>query len=255
MEKIKINEKKSIGDVVFILEGKKTEFKLFSNLFEKIFSITEIVKCKSVNSDLKKYKLPKNSNSIVYLLNSRSSSIKSVDDNEYIDQLFRKINSYFKIDILNSAIYFIWDRDKDSNKMENVVELLKKFYNSRDNGYEMQGLLLLSYPSIESFIISCFENNILDDKIQNIKKYVNMNKYKINQIDKEKLENAVKIFLTRYNEMILNRFSLNDIDEKMKEINLKIFEYEENYHNVNKHYYHFSCLLVAMIDLGLIEII
>lgn len=54
--------------------------------------------------------------------------------------------------------------------MENVVELLKKFCNSRDNGYEMQGLLLLSYPSVESFIISCFENNIKDDKIQNIKK-------------------------------------------------------------------------------------
>lgn len=186
MEKIKINEKKSIGDVVFILEGKKTEFKLFTNLFEKIFSITEIVKCKSVNSDLKKYKLPKNNDSIVYLLNSRTSSIKSVDDNVYIDQLFQKINNYFKIDIFNSAIYFIWDRDEESNKKETVTELLKKFHNSRDNGYDMQGLLLLSYPSIESFIISCFENDINDDKIKNIKKYVNMNKYKINQIDKEK---------------------------------------------------------------------
>lgn len=82
-----------------------------------------------------------------------------------------------------------------------------------------------------------------------------MNKYKINQIDKEKLENATKLFLNRYNEMILNRFSLSDIDEKMNEINLKIFEYEENFYNANKYYYHFSCLLIAMIDLGLIEII
>lgn len=227
MEKIKINEKKSIGNVVFILEGKKTEFKLFSNLFEKIFSITEIVKCRSINSDLKKYKLPKNNDSIVYLLNSRTSSIKSVDDNVYIDQLFRKINNYFKIDIFNSAIYFIWDRDEESNKKEMVVELLKKFHNSRENEYEMQDLLLLSYPSIESFIISCFENDIMDEKIKNIKKYVNINKYKINQIDKEKLENAIKIFLTRYHKIISNKFSINDIDDKMKEINLKIFEYEE----------------------------
>lgn len=32
MEKIMINKKKSIGDVVFILEGKDTEFRLFVNI-------------------------------------------------------------------------------------------------------------------------------------------------------------------------------------------------------------------------------
>lgn len=46
MEKIVINRRKSLGDVVFILEGKDTEFRLFANMFEKIFSITTI-KCRS----------------------------------------------------------------------------------------------------------------------------------------------------------------------------------------------------------------
>lgn len=39
MEKIVINRRKSLGDVVFILEGKDTEFRLFANMFEKFFQL------------------------------------------------------------------------------------------------------------------------------------------------------------------------------------------------------------------------
>lgn len=185
MGKIKINNKKAIGDVIFILEGKDDEFRLLTNIFEKIFSITTI-RCRSIKTDLREYLLPDNRDSVVFLINSKSSSINAVDEQEYIQEIFEKINIYFKIDISNSAIYFIWDRDKASNNAEKIRKLFAKYYNSRDNGYEMQGLLLLSYPSIESFMISCFENEQINCKLENIKQYITNNKYYFKKIDEEK---------------------------------------------------------------------
>lgn len=87
---------------------------------------------------------------------------------------------------------YIWDRD--SNKYDIVKKLLDKFHNSRDNEFDMQGLLLLSYPSIESFIISCFEQNTMQIKIDKIKKYLTMNKYNYSKIDEYKLLNAINVF-------------------------------------------------------------
>lgn len=253
MEKIMINKKKSIGDVVFILEGKDTEFKLFANMFENIFSITTI-KCRSQKTDLREYILPNNRDSVIYLLNARNSSINYTDDKEYIELLFNKINRHFRIDISNAAVYYIWDRDKDSNKYDIVKSMLEKFQNSRDNGYEMQGLLLLSYPSIESFTMSCFEDNIPEIKIKDIKKYLTSHKYNCNKIDENKLINAVDVFLKRYHTILNKDFSITDVDTAMKDNNIGIFNYEEKYYSKNKFYYYFSCIIISLLDLGLIEL-
>ena len=253
MEKIVINRKKSIGDVVFILEGKDDEFRLFTSMFEKIFSITTI-RCRTQKTDLREYILPDNRDSVIYLLNAKSSAIKSIDDKEYIGILFNKINGYFKIDISNAAVYYIWDRDKDSNKYEKVKSLLEKFQNSRDNGYEMQGLLLLSYPSIESFAISCFETDTPEIEIKNIKKYLTSHKYNYNKIDENKLVNAVDVFLKRYKRILNKDFSIIDVDLNMKDNNIRIFDYEEKYYLNNKFYYYFSCIIISLLDLGLIEL-
>lgn len=176
-----------------------------------------------------------------------------MDDKEYIDLLFDKINRYFCVDISNAAVYYMWDRDKDSNKYDKVKNLLEKFQNSRDNGYEMQGLLLLSYPSIESFIVSCFEDNTAEIEINDIKKYLTNNKYNYNKIDENKLINAADVFLKRYRKILNKDFSIIDVDVNMKDNNIGILDYEENYYSKNKFYYYFSCIIISLFDLGLIE--
>lgn len=253
MEKIIINKSKSIGDVVFVLEGKDDEFRLFANIFEKIFSVTTI-KCRSKSTDLREYHLPDNRDSVVYLLNSKTSSIKSVDDNEYIESLFIKINEHFNIDISNAAIFYIWDRDKDSNKSEIVEKMLTKYQNSRDNEYEMQGLLLLSYPAIESFMISCFENETDETFIENMKKYLTSKKYHYKKINEEKIINATQVFLKRYEKVLKKEFDIGDIDLNMKDNNLAIFKFEEDYYSKKQFYYYFSTIIIALLDLGFIEL-
>lgn len=163
MEGIKINKQKALGTVVYVLEGAKDEYRLFKNIFKKIFSIMPIV-CKKETTDLSKYQIKENKDSIVILINSQNSSIKSLENDEYIKRIINKVSTQANIDMSNSAVYFIWDRDNKSNNSETITSLMEKYHNSRDNEYEMNGLLLLSYPSLESFIISCFEERCFQFK-------------------------------------------------------------------------------------------
>ncbi|WP_303797281.1 hypothetical protein [Ruminococcus flavefaciens] len=75
----------------------------------------------------------------------------------FLDNLFKELIEKYDFDIDNAAIFYIYDRDDRSNTDNAFIEnLLSKLGNSRDNpDYGRQGLLLLSYPSIESFTLSC----------------------------------------------------------------------------------------------------
>ena len=91
--------------------------------------------------------------------------------------------------------------------------------------------------------------------IKDIKKYLTSHKYNYNRIDENKLINAVDAFLKRYKTILNKDFSLIDVDVNMKDNNIGIFDYEEKYYIKNKFYYYFSCIIISLLDLGLIELI
>ncbi len=251
---IKINKNKTLGSVIYILEGQQTEFYLFKKIFENIFNASEnIVVCRNENTDFLEYYTIKNKNSKIFLINSSSSSIYAVNDEKYLQKIFNKIVKEFNIDYRNSYVYYIWDRDRNSNSKTVIKDYFNKFYNSLDTGYDMHGLLLLSYPCIESFIISLYEEKQIKEAID-IKKYVNTNKYSIKHIDEEKFKLAIENFLKHYKKIIDNEFKVEIIDNDMININNKIFDFEELYYINNNFYYYFSTLIISMIDLGIIEI-
>lgn len=257
MGRVIINKNKAVGKVIFVVEGKKDEFKLFTQVFEKILSFT-VIKCRSEKTNLKEYVLPDNRDSVIFLINSNSSSLKSINETMYIQKIFTKLNNHFKMDIYNSAIYFVWDRDREStnpDKVKNLVyPLFKKYYNARDNEFEMQGLLLLSYPALESFIISCFENGQKEEKIENIKTYVTKNEYHFKKINETALICAAETFLNRFEKIMEFKYNQAYVDTKMTEINSTIFQKEEEYYEEHTFYYYFSCILISLFDLGLLEL-
>lgn len=64
-----------------------------------------------------------------------------------MNNLFVELIENYDFDVDNAAIYYIFDRDNQSNTdTEFLEEMLSVLMNSRENiGYERQGLLLLSY--------------------------------------------------------------------------------------------------------------
>ena len=113
--KIKNNINKNIGKVVYIVEGDNDEPKLIIDIFQKIFNYS-IVRYDKLNDKIVELKQDNNKYSKVYIIPAKYSAISTLDINDdYFDEIFSKLSKY-DLDIDNSALYFLFDRDRQSNR-------------------------------------------------------------------------------------------------------------------------------------------
>ena len=257
--RFRFNLDKNIGKVLFIVEGDTREINLIASIFLNVLKYKNVV---SINRNGKmKYKFfsENNINSQVVIINSKSSNIDSINDKSFIDiqiDLLKDNGLYYEY--RNSAIYYVFDADRfeDSNKLR---ELINYYTNSRepnddnDNRFNsIGGMLLLSYPAIETFVISNFEGNIntfgerFDFENKKLKEYINEKKYLNQNMTIETLSNAFSELINSLKTININSINLDDIQE----FNTEIFEYEQS---ANKRYI-LSMLLISFLDLGIIEI-
>lgn len=252
---INLNKDKNIGKVLYIVEGSKTEKFLLRKIFTEIFdyqfeSITRSHPYQMFNKKDNPY-------SKIFVINAAESNIKNIKkDDEFLNNLFVELIEKYDFDIDNAAIYYLFDRDVESNTDPDFIrELLHTLANSRenDNNYR-QGILLLSYPSIESFTLSCFDGNSFSLKMKlgsELKQYLNSNKFNHAQID----ENALKLATDNLVSSLLG-INNGDFDvDNFKDLNLKIFDLEERVYAVSAQYNCLSLLAISFIDLGLIEVV
>lgn len=265
-DKITINKNKSIGNVLFIVEGDKTEHYLLKKIFKDIFDYTY----QSINRngrEFPKYQNPNKENSSVFVINTKNSHISSIkNEHEFLDELFSMLSEQYKFDVDNSSIYFIFDRDRDPIKetqehRDYIKSLIKNLTNALDiddtREYEFkfnrQGLLLLSYPAIEAFTATNFitDSHKLSYKIgKELKKDLSDKKVDQSKINEESLKHATFEMIKYIN--LIHKKEL-DIDD-FKILNLEIFEGQENFYGLNNKYRLLGLLSIALIDLGLIEI-
>ncbi len=203
-----------------------------------------------------KYNSKENPTSQVFVINAEESNIKYIaKDNEFLNNLFRELIENYDFDVDNAAIYYIFDRDSQSNTDTKFIEtLIDELGNARDNnGYNRQGMLLLSYPSIEAFTLSNFEKNSFEKKFKlgkDIKKYFHDNGYNQQHISDKTLLDATKELMVACEKM--NVLELN-VDE-FQVCNKKIYNYEEYEYFESELYRILSLLCISFIDLGLLEI-
>ena len=252
--KINLNKNKSIGKVLYIVEGPRTEKFLLRKIFTGIFDYQFEAITRSHPYQI--FNRKDNPYSKVFVINAAESNIKNIKKNdEFLNNLFAELIENYDFDIDNAAIYYLFDRDVESNTDPVFIkELLNTLTNSRenDNNYR-QGILLLSYPSVESFTLSCFDKNSFSLKIKlgsELKQYLESNKYNQSKIDETKLQLAV-------NNLVDSLLSINDgnfnVDD-FKELNVKIFDLEESAYSKEEMYNCLSLLAISLIDLGLVEI-
>ncbi|HOQ37216.1 MAG TPA: hypothetical protein PK033_05980 [Acetivibrio sp.] len=250
---MKINKDKSIGRVLFIVEGVRTEFSLFRRIFCDVLGYEYIEKRRN---NAKFFKNKNKSTSKVAVINTEGSNISSIcDNNDYLDRIFEILISEYNFPVDNAAIYYIFDRDAKSNLNKQLIEKLigqlKNAYEN-DNG-ERGGVLLLSYPSIEAYIVSNFIDDTYLMKFEigdKVKEYITtQNKIiQLNKITAETIEKAA-------NEM-MKYFKSEEIDfciDNIGQMNEEVFKRQETEYNKQKAYNLVSLLSIAFIDLGIIE--
>lgn len=113
-------------------------------------------------------------------------------------------------------------------------------------------MVLLSYPSIESFVISNFEKEMykfherFDFNEKTLKQYIGDNMYDNHKMSIDTLSNAFLELINSLEKIDVSKINLDNT----KEFNTDIFSYEQSVNNR----YMLSLLLISFVDLGIIEI-
>ncbi len=252
---IKLNKNKSIGKVLYIVEGEKTEPYILHKLFATVFDYQ--VETITRSKGYRKYNSKENPTSQVFVINAEESNIKYIDkDNEFLDNLFRELIENYDFDIDNSAMFYLFDRDSQSNTdSEMIKELIHSLTNSRENkNYLRQGLLLLSYPSIESFTLSNFHKNSFSEKFRigdDLKRFLHEENINHQKITEDTLILATEELLNAFRVIGTDNFDIDNFENS----NMDIFNYEENIFSKEELYQALSLVCISLIDLGLIEVI
>lgn len=252
--KVRVNKGKSIGKVLYIVEGNKTEALILYYIFCKVldYQFESILRDKGYH----KYNSKENAMSQVFVINTEESNIKTIyKDNDFLNNLYITLFEKYDFNVDNAAIYYLFDRDYQSNTdVEFIKEMIDKLGNARDNeGYDRQGMLLLSYPAIESFTLSNFEQHVFEKRKQTgkeLKQYLHSRHINHQNISEDSLMCAVRELWEA-----LQKIGNLDLDlDDFRKINNKIFNFEENEMEEHKAYRILSLLCISLLDLGLLEI-
>lgn len=248
-----INKHKHIGRVLFIVEGSKTEFSLLRRIFCNLLNYTYIEKRRNrpdfFISLQDKY-------SKVAVINTYESNIKDISENEdFVSCITEHLQEKYNFPIDRCAIFYLFDRDPLSNLNQLLIKnFLKELVNPYDNpNYNKAGQLLLSYPSIESYIISNFINDTKDLRFNlgtDLKTFIGQHpQIQINKISETTLSHSTDEFISFLaSEGIIN-FNIDDFSN----ISIEIFDKQEANYQSGRKFKLFSMLTLAFLQLGIIE--
>lgn len=263
----KVQENKRVGNVVIFVEGAKDEFNLLSHIFRKLLGYGIVRKTRN-DRRFKFYDelINEKNHSKIYIFNTENSNIGSIEKStNYINELYLGLLEDHNIDLKNKAVYYIWDRDPDSNSHNKTEEMISKLDTTygvmpeEEKDYE-NGLLLLSYPKLEAYTISNFEDTQFL-KIPDIKKYYppslnrcpirrHSQKYNFRDMTLDTIVYAAQVMHESLKELGIESYVLDNF----KETNLKVFHAEESTHKEIGYYRLLSLVSIIFLDLGIITI-
>lgn len=251
IKNLKIKKDKTISEIVIVVEGESEEFKLLKHIFTNVLDYNYIpIKRNKIMRD--EFHSKSNINSTVIIANTSNSNIKTImEDLNYKDKLYNFLKEEYNKSLKNTPIYILWDRDADSNDEKVVKKALDTFTNSLDNNYEMNGILLLSYPCVESYILSNFDKQLYRktfSKSEEAKKALKARKYSLIDIDEKSLLIAVE---NMHKTML--KYGIRSYDpSEFNTVNQTIFRKEKELYKNNNIFDALSLISIMLIDLGII---
>ncbi len=250
---MRINKEKRIGQVLFIVEGSSTEFNYLYKIFCGLLGYSYVAKKRNTPDYYVKDSDPY---SRVAVVNTRESNIRDISENpKYLDEVFDVLRERYHFPVEQSAIYYLFDRDPESNTnielIEKYIKILANPYDNEDG--EQAGQLLLSYPSIESFIVS----NFIDETInlyfglgKEVKNYIGKNKQiQLNKISDKTLIKAAYEFM---NYLTAEEITW-DIDD-FAPASFAVFTKQEANYLLDGGFRLFSMLTLALFQMGILEL-
>ena len=248
---MKLNPNKRIGKVLYLVEGDVDEVLLLCHIFSDVLHYSVVTYDKRQDS-VTCLSNPNDKYSKVFIVPMKYSAISRIESStDYIECIYNKLKSY-GLEKDECAKYLIFDRDKNSNSKQMFEHLFDIYKNSLDNDLEINGLLLVSYPCIQSFVCECFNDETRVSSSALMKKHASI--YNLKDIKEEEFligsNNMIKTLL-----MMTEQFSFDVQNlDNMSVVNKTIISYQDNYFEEKGAYITLSLLFISFIDLGIIEI-
>lgn len=164
MKKYKIDKTRNIGNVIFVVEGGRpetggTELRLLKKVFADILGY-EVQELRRGSEEFIGY--GQNPNYRVFALNLPKNQLTQLTE-DALDELFCRLKEEFHIKPENCPIFYLYDRDVLSYKRNELRgKYVKKYTDPYGTDTGEQGQLLLSYPAIESYLLSCIKDNTVE---------------------------------------------------------------------------------------------
>ena len=161
MKKYRIDKTKNIGNVIFVVEGGRpetggTELRLLKKIFADILEY-EVKELRRGSDEFIGY--GRNPLFRVFALNLPKNQLTQLTE-ESLDELFRRLIEEFGVKPEDCPIFYLYDRDVLSYKKNELRgKYVKKYTDPYGTDSGDQGQLLLSYPAIESYLLSCLEDD------------------------------------------------------------------------------------------------
>ena len=248
---IRIVPNKRIGRVIFFVEGPLDEPGLLRHVFHNVLGYQTIVWDKRTQS-IQEYFKPGDPYSKVFVVSMPSSAIKNIPGEEaFLDTVYQQLKEY-GLNRHEAFVYYLFDRDRQSNKREAVESKISLLRNPLDNGMELPGALLLSYPCVQAYYCQAHDDPEEFANSQEAKAYANANSYK--RLTQENLCLAAGNMETTLSKIRGKDLVLYELED-YGQINQEVYRYEESYWQEHEHrYLTLSLLSLALLDLGVIEI-
>ncbi len=254
MKKYKIDKSKNIGTVIFVVEGGRpetggTELRLLKNIFCNIlgYNVQELRRgCDEFIG------YGSNPYSQVFALNLPKNQLTQLND-ETIDELFSRLRSEFKIKPEDCPIFYLYDRDYLSYKPNELRgKYVKKYTDPYSNDTGDQGQLLLSYPSVESYILSCVKKDVFKDFYflgKDAKKEISKYSFSEEDISKEShIVDAVFEMDKALSNLGIDSYDLDNLADTL----LNVYDKQQENHKNYKGFSLISLVSMALLELGVI---
>lgn len=254
MKNYKIDRSKNIGNVIFVVEGGRpdtggTELKLLKAIFADILGY-EVQELRRGCDEFIGH--GSNPQFHVFALNLPKNQLTQLTE-DALDELYHRLNEEFNIKPEDCPIFFLYDRDYLSYKPNELRgKYIRKYTNPYGDEQGNQGQLLLSYPAVESFLLSCFQNGVFnqsyflgkDVKPELIKAGVSVEDIKF----EEHLIHAVIEMDKGLDAFGLSQYNLDNLAPTL----LDVYDYQQQKCTNERKFSLLSLIAMALLELGII---
>ena len=264
---------KNIGNVIFVVEGGRpetggTELRLLKNIFADILGY-EVQELRRGSEEFIAH--GQHPQFRVFALNLPKNQLTQLTE-DAMDELFCRLREEFHIKPEDCPIFYLYDRDVLSYKRNELRGKYVKKYTDpygTDNGD--QGQLLLSYPAIESYLLSCMKDDTVKMAFklgQEAKVALTNELCSENDADKtdihlktvdfvfsEDTEEAEKRLIHSINEMDngLETFGISSYDlDNLAQTLLDVYDYQQQKYKADDVFSLLSLVGMALLELGVI---